>query len=962
MSLKTKSGATVAQSRQDFTAERIQGTNDYSIVSKQSVERLYWSKQSPGLQATTASRHIEFFKPFVERPQRRSPAINRGYWTRMEAITRHIEHIISETSCTKKVIINLGCGYDPYPFQYLASHSTDNVENIVFLDIDYPDLVRKKINMVENTPEISSIIGKKVQLENHFNRSKNNEGVMFASTSYIAVGCDLTLLKELSELLRSLFDESDTLFAFTAEVSITYMPGAAADNLIEWSSKFSHSRFVLLEQIIPSGPDHPFANTMLKHFSKLNTPLNSVLTYQTLADQQQRFLSRGWKLVQAADMHQFFEKSISIKEKQFLDTVEAFDEWEEFIVYAQHYLILFASTDNTPSPLIDLNLQIFPILQETKNKYLMNNKPTPELYTRFAAGSLFDDSTLIQNGGYTTMRTNDSAYITTLDTHKFSLEKPPFRERMCHSIDKLPNGDLIMVGGRLSPTSYLKDCWTFTSNKWTQLCDLPDSRYRHSSFVSDCGSFYVFGGNLTTSNSWLQLASDGTWSLLKQEGDDIPNLVSAALAFNRTKNEGFIFGGMKADYSPNFKTFKFYIKNGLVEVRDVSKKIENKIQLSLTRYGAKALYLDDDNILLCGGVSQQTLIHKTQTFVNFNTTDFTATSDFYKLDDNSYLPLLSGFNVDMIKKDIIIYGGGGVCFSFGAFWNDLTILSNSSSKDFGKYDLITPPKLLAEKVESMEAKPKRTTSGYKKIKIKPVPRFILGQISNFKIFFEEFYAKTSPIVLEKVPTGPSSIKWKDHNNLIQDLGVETEIEAIISTTQKLNLSSKDNEHKCLSFEKFFNILDVSKPSSEMKVAFEGDMSTIFKAVSNDFTLPSPLQNLQSFLTHPRLQVLSSGTTTSLQINPRFTMVCQVTGKSRIRLYPSSNTPKLQIPQGELISKLENVFDTKNSILGGTKPLESIMSSGEVVLIPELWVYSCQIMAPSIVVEVPIVNDLNQAIE
>lgn len=79
----------------DITAEKIQGTNDSSIVSKRSVERLYWAKHSPGSKTSndTNAKHLEFFRPFVQKPQRRSPVINRGYWIRMEAITRHIENV-----------------------------------------------------------------------------------------------------------------------------------------------------------------------------------------------------------------------------------------------------------------------------------------------------------------------------------------------------------------------------------------------------------------------------------------------------------------------------------------------------------------------------------------------------------------------------------------------------------------------------------------------------------------------------------------------------------------------------------------------------------------------------------------------------------------------------------------------------------------------------------------------------
>lgn len=101
-----------AKTAEDITAEKIQGTNDSSIVSKRSVERFYWSQKSPGSKSSgdTNERHVEFFRAFVEKPQRRSPCINRGYWTRMEAITRHIENIISDSTCSKNVIINLGCG------------------------------------------------------------------------------------------------------------------------------------------------------------------------------------------------------------------------------------------------------------------------------------------------------------------------------------------------------------------------------------------------------------------------------------------------------------------------------------------------------------------------------------------------------------------------------------------------------------------------------------------------------------------------------------------------------------------------------------------------------------------------------------------------------------------------------------------------------------------------------------
>lgn len=73
-------------------------TNNSSIVSKRSVERLYLLNES------------HFFRHFVKKLKRRSPLINRGYWLRILAIDSATREFL-ESQCQKqKVVINLGCG------------------------------------------------------------------------------------------------------------------------------------------------------------------------------------------------------------------------------------------------------------------------------------------------------------------------------------------------------------------------------------------------------------------------------------------------------------------------------------------------------------------------------------------------------------------------------------------------------------------------------------------------------------------------------------------------------------------------------------------------------------------------------------------------------------------------------------------------------------------------------------
>lgn len=75
----------------------VMATNNSSIVSKRSVERLYY--QEP-----------HFYRYFVKKTQRRSPTINRGYWLRMHCIERIIQQFLDEPSKKKKIVLNLGCG------------------------------------------------------------------------------------------------------------------------------------------------------------------------------------------------------------------------------------------------------------------------------------------------------------------------------------------------------------------------------------------------------------------------------------------------------------------------------------------------------------------------------------------------------------------------------------------------------------------------------------------------------------------------------------------------------------------------------------------------------------------------------------------------------------------------------------------------------------------------------------
>lgn len=78
--------------------EFVMDTNNSSIVSKRSVEKLYYGNEP------------EYFRYFVSKFKRRSPLINRGYWLRMKAVEHTVTRFLAEKTAKRKVVINLGCG------------------------------------------------------------------------------------------------------------------------------------------------------------------------------------------------------------------------------------------------------------------------------------------------------------------------------------------------------------------------------------------------------------------------------------------------------------------------------------------------------------------------------------------------------------------------------------------------------------------------------------------------------------------------------------------------------------------------------------------------------------------------------------------------------------------------------------------------------------------------------------
>jgi tRNA wybutosine-synthesizing protein 4 len=174
----------------------------------------------------------QFLEPFVGKFRRRAPLINRGYWLRMKAIEHAVLKFLDEESEKSKVIVNLGCGYEPLPFRMQWKFGS-KCRNVTFVDVDYLQLIQKKVEIIRKNNIFSGLLGETQQPAGGLSSS-----ILLKDEKYCAVGCDLGDIKALDHIFRNELHLEDSLILFIGEVSIVYMDVKQADDLMNWAATF----------------------------------------------------------------------------------------------------------------------------------------------------------------------------------------------------------------------------------------------------------------------------------------------------------------------------------------------------------------------------------------------------------------------------------------------------------------------------------------------------------------------------------------------------------------------------------------------------------------------------------------------------------------------------------------------------------------------------------------------------
>ena len=528
--------------------------------------------------------------------------------------------------------------------------------------------------------------------------------------------------------------------------------------------------------------------------------------YPTTRFQQQRFLNLGWYCARGRTLWDLWSDNnfLNTWQRASLNTIEPFDEWEEFALFASHYFLLVATKypSSTKSPLgLEWYLKVGQHSssedvenyatshnsQDCSNQLgLWHSDKTP-VRRRFGALLQRADETLELHGGFGLQtRATDSQLFT---SGHFPLPRSPhkplpsdMKSRVCHSITRLHTSAHLnlLVGGRASPSEAFSDCWIQRDDGvWRKELSLPKPLYRHSAvsvrlsdFTDDSNTaILIYGGRSTDGkvmNDWylglFPRAADGhrgiiQWSHLACEGTTLRPRFGASL-MTTSELEGILLGGMSEDGTVLNEMYHWALQKVgttyVMHVKDRSHILMGSDHIAC-RVGATVTSDDGLRWMMAGGITDDGIIPDRLQILHldFTTSQMDIALQWQPIDytpsSNADRPLFLGHQAVATSEGVVIVGGGANCFSFGTCWSSgLWLLSRDREK-------------IDEWCEVVKEESSETGSIIQRAIVLPASPNASKSVPTVKVAcesdFQDIVRAAIPVIIEGLALGSCSAKW-----------------------------------------------------------------------------------------------------------------------------------------------------------------------------------------------------------
>ena len=653
-----------------------------------------------------------------------------------------------------------------------------------------------------------------------------------------------------------------------------------------------------------------------------------------------------------------------------LNDVEPFDEWEEFVLFASHYFVLLAanrSSSTEPTPLY-LGHSLVPHLSTFTNwsaevPLALHCEAFPTSYMRrFGALTPFSPHVFGYHGGlgpktrlsntnvYMLARIDpsDSVNIAAIEEKRKQLES--IESRMCHTITSDHLGFLV-TGGRASPDRAFRDCWLSDKNTWQRVEDLPIPLFRHcgtavaledSAHASGSASL-LYGGKTgagNVSNLWLIWRKGFGWITIPVMGDRLEPRFGAVIQGTGFRT-GILLGGMTRDGKILSDAYEWTISGDPMALSLSLNRMtfsQSEPDTFPGRFGA-SLVKSRFGILLVGGVSSSLIPQSFEVIKIFRDDKQKNIWKWAPIDIRTpgQRSLLIGHSTFASSDVVAILGGGGICFSFGAYWNEINI---------SLADCVGPPRpleeVLAQKPDPL-GKPGSSSNALKSAYL--ASTVLRDEEVQSSVDFETILNNGQPVIMKNLDLGLCTAEWT-LTSLANKIGEDRLVVVHEATNKHMDFQLKNFKYAKKRFGDFADEITRGSPqylrslSSEDSAGKPADISVDFPELASSFELPPQLEIVKS-QRHSSVLRVSGPVTMWLHYDVMANVLCQIHGTKKLILYPPSDVSLFSIPPGTSSSSI-NCFDTgpdRDPSLSLSHPQEALIQPGEVLFIPPLWLHT-----------------------
>ena len=599
---------------------------------------------------------------------RRAPLIHRGYAIRYVAVDlivrKFVERLTSEHK-PKFQIVLLGAGFDTLHHRMRDLGQLDKCS--VFVEVDFPQVVLRKEAIMDLHREV-------------FDTAADSD------TGYHLVGADLKDLDNLRQKLDQIKNFTfDTPTLVISEVVLAYLPTSLADSVLKWVAKsFSNATSVLYEQVCPKTS---FGLQMIRHFNKRNSPLFPLHDYPTTSCQPDRGSQLGYKHTCAVSLFDLiYDNHSNLDFVPKWKNIEPFDEYEEWHLKLQHYMVWVGDTVDHGIQLVSNDVVDSDNIttQVIDQKHFSIEKCNAS-GVRYGASHCFNGSKHFISGGFGVGHLSLHSRLDTVATSPsgevFSKLSDPLIFTASASIS---DNSFVVFGGRQGPMKPSNKLYLI-DDQGNQLLinnkgEVPSPRWRHQMIsIKEKQVLLVAGQTINgtaTRDVWFGNFKNDECEWRESEMKLPTVRHSCSSVHIPDSDEVVIFGGLDE--------FEYLLS----EVILISTSAEKLIQLEPLPFGiyaSKAVYCRSlRRIVLIGGITAVTSSENRNEIIIYH----------WCLDSRSYLgrsavplpadTIFLGINHQAFvdNEKLIITGGGGNCFSFGTHINDITVVVDLNTAFF----------------------------------------------------------------------------------------------------------------------------------------------------------------------------------------------------------------------------------------------------------------------------------------